>query len=122
MRRPDKVGYVIDPMLDGVLINGVAANVIQVWVDSDHRDAHRDPALREYLIKIANSYGFPAMIRWSSTDAMFLVPPQMNIKNEWVEIYSDKMTIKTEYEMKCLYDEAVKMEIENEKKQRIVDD
>lgn len=107
MRRPDKTGYVIDPMLDGILINNEAVDVIQVWVDPERRDAHRDPALRDYLFQIADIYKLPSLIRWSSTEAMLLVPPQMNEQNEWGEIYGDKMTIRSENEMKKLYQQAV---------------
>jgi len=108
LRRPDKVGYVIDPMLDGITANGNPVNVIQVWVDPKKRDSHRDPALRDYLSEMAEIYGFPAIIRWSSTDAMFLAAPSLTEGKEWMEISGEQMTMRTEEDMKIIYDQAVK--------------
>lgn len=106
LRRPDKVGYVIDPMLDGIIANGDPVSVIQVWVDPKNRDAHRDPALRDYLSEIAKTYGFPAIIRWSSTDAMFLAAPSLTESKEWLELSGDKMNMRTEEEMRNIYNLA----------------
>ena len=91
----------------------MAIDAIQVWVDPERRDAHRDPALREYLSRMFDIYRLPALIRWSSTEAMFLLPPKMNESGEWGEIIGDQMNMKTETEMKSLYDQAVKREIED---------
>ena len=44
---------------------------------------------------------------------MFLVPPKMNESGEWGEIIGDQMNMKTETEMKSLYEQAVKREIED---------
>lgn len=107
MRRPDKTGYVIDPMLDGILANESPIDVIQIWVDPSRRDAHRDPALREYVAKIAEIYRIPAIVRWSSEEGMLLVAPILNADNEWVEYNGDKMNMRTEAEMKQLYNRAL---------------
>ncbi len=107
LRRPDKVGYVIDPMLDGIVADGNPCDVIQVWVDPNRRDAHTDPALRDYLSKMAEIYGFPAIIRWSSTAAMLLVAPCLTESGEWVELVGDKMNLQTELEMKKIYNAAI---------------
>lgn len=113
LRRPDKSGYVIDPMLDGILADERPIDVIQVWIDPERRDAHRDPALREYLSKMADIYGLPAIIRWDSKEAMLLIAPQLNSENEWVEIGGDKMNMRTEDDMKRLYNQAVRGEAED---------
>jgi len=113
LRRPDKTGYVIDPMLDGILADEKAMDVIQVWVDPERRDAHRDPELREYLSRMFDIYRLPAIIRWSSTKAMFLIPPQATKEGEWMEIGGDHMNMKTEIEMKALYNQAVQEEIKD---------
>lgn len=106
LRRPDKVGYVIDPMLDGIVANGEPCSVMQVWVDPARRDAHRDPSLREYISEIARIYGFLTIIRWSSTDAMLLIAPLLTESGEWLEISGDQMTMQTESEMKQIYNAA----------------
>jgi hypothetical protein len=55
LSRPDRVHYVIDVMPDHVELEDkqtgerTPVEVIQVWIDPDYLDAHRDPALRAYL-------------------------------------------------------------------------
>ena len=115
MRRPDKTGYVIDPMLDGIVANGDPVDVIQVWVDPKNRDAHRDPALREYISKMAEIYRLPTIIRWSSSDAMILIAPCLNVEKEWIEFPRGQMTQKSEDEMKQLYREAERIKDAEEK-------
>lgn len=90
LRRPDKSGYVIDPMLDTVVADGQEGHVVQVWVDPARPDAHRDPALRAWLAGVAERLGIPALIRWNSRDAMFLVPPCLSSDGEWLEVTSIK--------------------------------
>src|SRR5271163_4185529 len=77
LRRPDKSGYVIDSALDTIIADGEPVEVIQVWVDPLRRDAHRDPAFREYILEVANKYRIPAIIRWGSNDGMVLIAPPL---------------------------------------------
>lgn len=80
MRRPDRAGYLIDPMLQEILIDGAPVSVIQVWVDPERPDAHMDPALRAYLDHMGERHKTLAIVRWShpggqdGRDAMVLVP------------------------------------------------
>lgn len=119
LRRPDKTGYVIDPMLDGIVANGQAVDVFQVWVDPHRRNAHRDPALREYLSKMAEIFRLPAIIRWSSEEAMMLIAPCLNPTKDWMEITRDKMTQKTEDEMKLIYHQAQMGELQHDEKKKL---
>lgn len=84
LRRPDRAHYVIDPMPDYVTVRnnetGEAIDtipVVQIWVDPAHRDAHKDPALREFLRRRGEE-GVAALLRYSDTEAVPLIPPQMN--------------------------------------------
>src|SRR3974390_97093 len=55
LSRPDRSHYVIDVMPDFVTVvdnaTGEKTNVqvVQIWIDPDCPDAHRDPALRRWL-------------------------------------------------------------------------
>lgn len=87
MHRPDRSHYVIDLELDGISITqneGDAPEnliVLQVWVDPAHPHAHRDPALRAYMLRL----NLAAIIRYGSTDAFVLFPPTMMAEREWSE-------------------------------------
>ncbi len=88
LRRPDKSGYVIDSALDTILADGKPCEVFQVWVDPARRDAHKDPALREYLLEMATIYRLPAIIRWGSNDGMVLIAPPLSGEGDWIEVTS----------------------------------
>lgn len=90
MRRPDKAGYCIDPVLQTILVDETPVDIIQIWVDPARPEAHRDPALRAYLALMAERHGTPALVRWANPtqegqDAMFLAPPSLSDDGEWVE-------------------------------------
>ena len=65
LRRPDHVHYVIDVMPDFVRVTEPSSgrqedqSVMQVWVDPQFPEAHRDPALRAYMVHIAQTRGDP---------------------------------------------------------------
>jgi hypothetical protein len=89
MRRPDRAHYVVDIMPDFVersLIDGrrVKDEVVQVWCDPRHPDAHNDPALRAYL----EHRGLPALVRYGSKRGRIIVPPQLSATRAWMEIDS----------------------------------
>jgi len=85
LRRPDRSHYVVDVMPDEIMItvDGVSRrhDVLQVWVDPAHRDAHRDPALRAYIDKL----GVPAIIRYDSVEGFVLFPPSTSSDGLWHE-------------------------------------
>lgn len=87
--RPDRVHYVIDIMPDFVttVSNGVAQNVqvVQIWVDPRYPDAHRDPALRAWLAKLAEEQHILGMVRYSHRDTMMLLAPSVTEDGEWWE-------------------------------------
>lgn len=84
LRRPDKVGYIIDPMPDTILIDRHKLSVLQVWCSTP--DAHRDPALRTYLDGVGRRHGIPAFVRFGSRDGFLLIPPCMASDGEWHEM------------------------------------
>lgn len=85
LRRPDKAGYVIDPMLDTILVDGEPKDVVQVWIDPKHPDAHEDPALRAWLEDVATRYGLAALVRWGQEEGMLLVAPVLTSGGNWIE-------------------------------------
>jgi hypothetical protein len=88
MRRPDHVGYLIDAMLDTIIVGGdKEMQVAQVWLDPARPDAHRDPALRSWL----QARQLPAIVRTSSVDAMLIAPPPTP-DGEWIERTSEMLT------------------------------
>lgn len=103
MRRPDLAGYLIDPVMQTVLAEGHPLPVLQVWVDPERPDAHRDPALRDYLNDAGRRYGVPSLVRWAwpipqeGAESMLLIPPSLRADGLWLEqrqpmITHDRMT------------------------------
>ena len=90
LSRPDRSHYVIDVIPDIVQWRDDQTDelhtidVIQIWVDPKHRNAHRDPALRAYLLEQAET-GVAALIRYSSGDGFVLFAPPMAADGEWHE-------------------------------------
>lgn len=86
LRRPDRCHYVIDIMPDYIVAQEGDAEVtlpaIQIWVDPKYPDAHRDPALRAWLLR---RQGWVGIARFSGEDAVILIPPYMMASREWSE-------------------------------------
>lgn len=87
LRRPDRSGYVIDILPDYVSHEDsdgvkVVIPVVQIWTDLKHRDCHRDPALRAWLIR---RNGFCGLVRYGNDDALLIIPPYLNDTGEWIE-------------------------------------
>src|SRR5262245_7944415 len=95
LRRPDRSHYVIDMMPDSIEIvnNETGARieffVIQVWVDPKYPNAHRDPALRAYLMRRADQDAMPAMIRYGSQHGFILFAPSLSVTGDWCEAGHD---------------------------------
>jgi hypothetical protein len=94
LRRPDRSHYVIDLMPDFVTMRndetGETQNieVVQIWVDPKHPDAHRDPALRAYLERRGRE-NIIALVRWDNVRAMALFPPALSANRQWNEVTTD---------------------------------
>lgn len=95
MRRPDRVGYVIDVMPDFVTMRNDLSGelhhipVLQVWVDPARPDAWRnDPDFKKYVARMGEAERLCAIIRNGSVDAVFLAPPNINSTGEWFETNS----------------------------------
>lgn len=99
LSRPDRVFYVIDVMPDYVTVNfndeSRNIQVVQIWVDPKHPDAHRDPALRDYMIRRAQD-GIAAIVRYDSQKAIVIFAPPFDAKDgEWHEITSGMTSVNT---------------------------
>jgi hypothetical protein len=92
LARPDRARYVIDIMPDSIVaLDGdrvVHIQTVQIWCDPNWPDAHRDPRLRAYLLRRGEE-GIVGQIRFSSSDTIILIPPNMNIEKKWIEKRGD---------------------------------
>jgi hypothetical protein len=94
MSRPDRSHYVIDLMPDFVTLQDEATGaaqhiqVVQIWVDPDYPDAHKDPALRAFLERRAKD-NIIGLVRWDNTRGMALFPPSRSENGQWNEKHSD---------------------------------
>lgn len=98
LARPDRSHYVIDIAPDFITsehpdTGEVALPVMQVWVDPNYRDAHKDTAFRTFLKKeIDGGTIMGALIRWNSQeDSMFL----FYANEQWYERTSDSMEMRS---------------------------
>jgi hypothetical protein len=92
LRRPDRSHYVVDILQDFITVGDdqhepMHIEVIQVWCDPDHPDAHRDPALRAYLNE-QGKRGCAAIIRYDASNAFVLFPPTMTDNGQWHEYHT----------------------------------
>jgi hypothetical protein len=91
LRRPDRSHYVIDLVPDFITTRnnetGEVRHVqcVQIWVDPNHPDSHRDPALRAYVERRAKD-GIVALIRYSNRDGFVLIPPRLASDGQWHEV------------------------------------
>lgn len=90
--RPDHAHYVIDTLPDYITVNAEDGTtgrlpVVQIWVDPKHRNAHRNPRLRAWISRRAETHGQAALIRFSSSEALVLLPPNITGEPDWIEKY-----------------------------------
>jgi len=91
LHRPDRSHYVIDAVPDYIAIvdnaTGESHNleVVQIWCDPAHRDAHRDPVLRAYLYRRAEE-GIAALVRFSASEALNIMAPPLCQDRQWHEV------------------------------------
>lgn len=92
MSRPDRCHYVIDVMPDYVTLTEpggepIAVRIEQIWVDPKYPDAHRDPKLREYLLR-RGKQGIAGLVRYDNKAGLVIFPPNMTANHDWHEITS----------------------------------
>jgi hypothetical protein len=108
--RPDRSHYVLDIMPDHVTLEDnetkqrTNVQVVQIWIDPAHPDAHRDPRLRAYLSRRAEQ-GIAAILRYDSHRATLLFAPSMFSgtppdgwlqPDGWVEVPHNSPNVKSE--------------------------
>lgn len=92
LARPDRSHYVIDVMPEYVTVEEPDGGpthkfrVVQVWVDPKHPDAHRDPALRDWLER---RQGWAMLVRYSGHDGFVVFPPNLAADGQWHEVMSN---------------------------------
>jgi hypothetical protein len=97
LSRPDRSHYVIDVMPDFITWRndqtGETQNVqvAQIWVDPKHPEAHRDPALRRWMVRRAEE-GIAALIRFNEREAFVIFAPPFDVNGQWHEIKSGMST------------------------------
>lgn len=105
--RPDRAHYVVDMLEDYVTMRpndgGEATKipVIQVWVDPAFPEAHRQPALRAYMLQMAERHRVATILRWSSTAALTVFPPPFSADGAWHEV-SGSIVARTPEERRVL--------------------
>ena len=85
--RPDISHYVIDIVPDFITAQngGIEQKVpvIQVWIDPQYPDAHRDPKLREWIVN--HEPNCLMLVRYDGEEAIVLIPPHMSSTGDWEE-------------------------------------
>jgi hypothetical protein len=113
LSRPDRSHYVIDVMPDYITVENNETKekypmpAMQVWIDPAHPHAHRDPALRNYLLQ-QGERGIAALIRYNSSQSVTLLPRNMFsgepesaprgwiINDDWIEIPHNDANVRNE--------------------------
>jgi hypothetical protein len=99
--RPDRCHYVVDSVLDHVTVEMAGKphqqSVLQVWVDPDFPDAHRDPRLRAYLHMMAEKFRCAALIRYDERAAFLLAAPPITDDGKWHEARSNVQTVEADH-------------------------
>lgn len=96
LSRPDRAHYVIDVMPDFITTldneTGEKNNiqVVQIWIDPKHPEAHRDPALRRWMFRRAQE-GKAALVRFNSKDGLVIFAPPFDKAGQWHEFDSSNM-------------------------------
>src|SRR5215831_522676 len=92
LARPDRSHVVIDMMPDLVRLSNPEAGlppiellVVVLWIDPNYPLAHKDPALRRYLLRRAERDSMGALFRYSSNDTMLLLAPPFTTDGRWME-------------------------------------
>lgn len=88
LRRPDISGYAVDPVPQEIVVDERPVFALQIWLDPKRPDAHRDPALRDYLAAMWNENHLVAIVRWQNDtgqNALFLAPPACSDDGQWIE-------------------------------------
>jgi hypothetical protein len=94
LSRPNRSHYVLDVIPDYItMLNNEtgereAIQAVQIWVDPNFPDAHRDPALRRYLERRAEE-NIVGLVRWNNERGLVIFPPALSRDGQWNEVGSN---------------------------------
>jgi hypothetical protein len=97
LRRPDRVGYVIDLAPDYIVIdaNGESTKiaVVQIWIDPKRKDDWRqDDELWKFMARRGYE-NMATILRFNSYDAKIIFPPVMSDDHQWHEVDDTKVNV-----------------------------
>jgi hypothetical protein len=97
LRRPDRVGYVIDLVQDYITIEyeGTATkiDVVQIWIDPKRKDDWRkDDQLWEFMARRGKE-NMATVLRYNSRDVRIIFPPVMSDDHQWHEVDDKKVNV-----------------------------
>lgn len=91
MKRPDRVGYVIDTVPDYVHVQLTdldekgTMEVVQIWVDPKRPTSYRDPELLAYLDRCLKERKQLGLVRIDTERVILLWPPSLTGEDDWIE-------------------------------------
>jgi hypothetical protein len=113
LARPDRSHYVIDIVPDSIVAQDgdkiIHIQTIQIWCDPKFPEAHRDPRLRNYLLRRGEE-GILGQVRYGSNFAIILIPPNMNSEKKWIERPGDMQADNIQDEIRKLVKQGKKVE------------
>jgi hypothetical protein len=108
MSRPDRSHYVIDVVSDYVTVteDGVATDIeaMQVWVDPAFPHAHRQPALRAYMLRVAQDHRMVTIVRYDNHRTITIFPPPLMHDGQWYENTQGVIVARNEMDRAILAD------------------
>lgn len=97
MRRPDRVGYVIDIAEDFITLDyegsSTSIAVIQIWIDPKRKEEWRDDKQLWEFIARRGKDNKATILRYNSRDAKVIFPPAMCDDGQFHEIDDSKVNM-----------------------------
>jgi hypothetical protein len=108
--RPDKSHLVIDILPDFVAMidkqtgEQTKMEVVQVWCDPQHKNAHRDLRFRQYVMRRAQE-GKATIVRFSESEAVTLFAPELSKDHKWHEVWGKVESMKAHQDRAALFEQ-----------------
>jgi hypothetical protein len=102
MPRPDRAHYVIDIEDDYVTMQHAGTesrvSVMQVWCDPAFRNAWDTKPLRDFMLAVAEKWGYATIVRWNSRDAITIFPPPVSRDRKWHVVHGGTVVARSDRE------------------------